>query len=174
MTLAEAIQSEDMDDLIDRMNAYAISRLKSVGIKTFNGRQPVDFVGDLILKVVEGTRNWNHADCTFREFLFGVLKSEISNFFNTKQVSHKDDLPDIPVDGISVNITQKRQQVSALLKKEGADVDELTVFECWMDGVFKPAAIAKELGKDVKEIYVITKRLERKRAKIEMQAANLL
>ena len=74
MTLAEAIQSVDMDEIIDSMNAYAISRLNSVSEKTFNGRSSVDFVGDLILKVMEGKRDWDKAECSFKEFLFGCLK----------------------------------------------------------------------------------------------------
>ena len=83
-------------------------------------------------------------------------------------------MPDIPVNGNRINIEEKRKQVSELLKQAGSDDDELTVFEYWMDGILKPADIAKDLGVDVKEIYVITKRLERKREKIQQQAINIL
>ncbi|MCK9401307.1 MAG: hypothetical protein M0Q51_15115 [Bacteroidales bacterium] len=174
MNLAEAIQLVDMEEIIDSMNAYAISRLKSVGVKNFNGRQPVDFVGDLILKVMEEKRDWSKAQCSFKEFLFGCLKSEITNFFNTNKSIYTDMLPDIPSNGPSFNIEEKRNQVSELLKQEGADDDELTVFEYWMDGVFKPAEIAKDLGVDVKEIYNITKRLEKRLPKIKIQAINII
>jgi DNA-directed RNA polymerase specialized sigma24 family protein len=174
MTLAEAIQSVDMDEIIDRMNAYAISRLKSVGAKSFDGRSPVDFVGDLILKVMEGERDWAKAECSFKEFLFGCLKSDISNFFRTLKHKHTNELPEIPVSGISLNIDGKRSQVSELLKQKGADDDELMVFEYWMDGIFKPAEIAADLGAPVEGIYVIIKRLERKRKKIEQQAINII
>ena len=174
MNLAEAIQSVDMDEIIDSMNAYAISRLKSVGVKNFNGRHPIDFVGDLILKVMEGKRDWSKAECSFKEFLFGCLKSEITNFFRTNRNITVGELPDVPVNRGSINIEEKRKQVSELLKQEGADDDELTVFEFWMDGIFKPAEIAKDLGVDVKEIYKIIKRLERKREKIEPQAINIV
>jgi len=174
MNLAEEIQSVDMDAIIDSMNAYAISRLKSVGEKNFNGRSPIDFVGDLILKVMEGKRDWNKAECSFKEFLFGSLKSDISNFFRTSKRIHLGELPEIPVNGNSVNIEEKRKEVSELLKQEGADDDELTVFEYWMDGIFKPADIAKDLGVAVKEVYVIIKRLERKREKIQTQLTNII
>jgi DNA-directed RNA polymerase specialized sigma24 family protein len=174
MTLAEAIQSENMDEIIDSMNAYAISRLKSVGEKTFNGRSPLDFVGELILKIMEGDRDWEKAECPFKEFLFGCLKSDIYNFLKTLKHNHLNEFPEIPVNGISLNIDEKRKEVCELLKQEGADDDELTVFEYWMDGIFKPAYIAKDLGVDVKEIYVIIKRLERRRTKIETQAINII
>ena len=76
MYLAEAIKSVDMNEVIDRMNAYAISLLKSVGSKNFNGKEPIDFVGDVILKVMEGKRDWSKAKCSFTEFLFGCLKRD--------------------------------------------------------------------------------------------------
>ena len=174
MNLTEAIQSENMDAIIDSMNAYAISILKSVGIKNFNGRHPVDFVGDVLLKVMEGTRDWNKAECSFKEFLFGCLKSEISSFFKTKKRISSDELPEIPVKGNSINIEEKRKQVSELLKEEGADHDELMVFEYWMDGIFKPAEIAADLDVEAKDIYVIIKRLKRKLEKIEQQAINII
>lgn len=174
MNLAQAIQSENMDEIIDSMNAYAISRLKSVGEKSFNGRSPLDFVADIILKVMEGTRNWDSAECSFKLFLFGCLKSDIFNFFKTLKNKHTNELPEFPVNGSSINIEEKRKQVSELLKQAGAEDAELTVFEYWMDGIFKPADIAKDLGIDAKEVYVIIKRLERKREKIETQAITII
>lgn len=174
MNLTEAIQSVDMDDIIDRMNAYAISHLKSVGIKNFDGKEPIDFVGDLILKVVEGKRDWTKAQCSFTEFLFGCLRSEINNFFKTHKSIYDNELPEIPSNGQPPNDEDKRNQVSDLLKQEGADDDELTVFECWVDGITKPAEIAKDLGIDVKEVYRITKRLERRLSKIHAQVANII
>ena len=83
-------------------------------------------------------------------------------------------MPEIPTDGSLSNIEKKRKQVSDLLEQEGADDDELTVFECWVDGINKPADIAKDLGVDVKEIYKIIKRLERRLPKIQTQAINIL
>lgn len=174
MDLAEAIKSVDMDEIIDRLNAYALSRLKSVGLKNFNGRQPIDLVGDLILKVMEGTRDWSKAKCSFKEFLFGCLKSEIDNYFTTNTVNHTNELPDFPVDESANDIEVKKKLASDLLRQEGADKDELTVFECWMDGITKPSEIAIDLEVDVKEIYKIIKRLERKRPKIQKQATHII
>lgn len=174
MNLTEAIQSVDMEEVIDRMNAYAISLLKSVGVKDFNGKEPIDFVGDVILKVMEGKRDWTKAQCSFPEFLFGCLKSEISNFFATNKNIYNSELSETPSNGQSLNVEDKRNQVSELLKQEGADDDELTVFEYWMDGITKPAEIAKDLGIDVKEVYKITKRLERRLPKIQTQVANII
>lgn len=174
MTLEEALHNNDMIEIMDSMNAYAISRLKTVGVKNFNGKEPIDFVGDVILKVMEEKRNWSKAQCSFKEFLFGCLKSEITNFFTTNKNIYADELPDIPSNEQSFNVEEKRNQVSELLKQEGADDDELTVFEYWMDGVFKPSEIAKDLGIEVKAVYNITKRLERRLAKIQTQVTNII
>ncbi len=174
MNLAEEIQSEDMDELIDRMNAYAISRLKTVGVKNFNGKEPIDFVGDVILKVIEGKRDWTKAQCSFRDFMFGSLKSEINNFFTINKIIYEDELPDIPSNEQSQNIEDERKKVSELLQQEGADDDELVVFEYWVDGITKSAEIAKDLGIDMKEVYKITKRLERRLPKIYTQVTNIL
>lgn len=174
MNLTEAIQSVDMEEVIDRMNAYAISLLKSVGVKNFNGKEPIDFVGDVILKAMEGKRDWAKAECSFTEFLFGCLKSEISNFFTTNKNIYDNEFPDFRSNEQSFNVEDKRTQISELLKQEGADDEELTVFEYWADGITKSAEIAKDLGIDVKEVYKITKRLERRLPKIQTQAANII
>ena len=80
MDLREAIESVDMDDIIDRLNVYALSRLHSVGIKNFKGRLPEDFVGDLILKIFEGSRDWNKANCSFELFL-AVIAITLNIYF---------------------------------------------------------------------------------------------
>lgn len=174
MNLIEAIQSVDMDEIIDRMNAYAISRLKSVGIKNFNGRLPEDFVQDLILKVLEGTRDWSKAKCSFELFLFGCLKSEIDNFFTTSKYNYTDKIPELSINGQISTFDQDRQEIPIRLKEEGADDEELIVFEYWMDGITKPSQIAADLGINVKDIYNITKRLERRIQKIKPHLTSLL
>lgn len=174
MNLIEAIHSVDMDEVIDRMNAYSISLLKSCDLKDFNGKEPVDFVGEVILKVLEGKRDWTKAKCTFIDFLFGCLKSEISNFFATNKSLYDLELHEVHSNNQSINVTSERIQVSELLKQQGADDDELTIFECWADGLTKPSEIAKDLGIDVKEVYKITKRLERRLPKIRVQVANII
>ncbi|MBK1439975.1 sigma-70 family RNA polymerase sigma factor [Parapedobacter sp. ISTM3] len=174
MNLCDALQSVDLDDLIKRLTLYASSRLRSVGVKDFDGKEPVDFVGDLFLKVMEGTRDWEKANCSFTEFMFGCLKSELSNFFNGTSIGQTQDLQGIELDSGQNDFKEEREQVSELLKRAGADDNELLVFEYWLDGIYKPAEIAGDLGIDVKEIYVITKRLERRLPKIRVQAKSII
>lgn len=163
MTVLEALDSVDMEDVIDRMNLYATKCLRSGGIKDFNGREPVDFVGEVIMKAIEGTRKWDSARFSFRRFLFVALRSEISNYFKSGKANHTSSVPiDLTERASLQEIELARQEASELLKQEGADNEELIVFEYWMDGIDKPGEIASDLGTDVKEIYNITKRIERR------------
>lgn len=173
MNLTEAIQSVDMDEVIDRMTAYAYIRLKTFEVKNLEGKEPVDFVGDVILKVMDGERNWENANCSFEEFLFGSLKSEISNFFKSKKPIFSDELP-ITRSNDSQNFDEERKLASEILEEKGADDDELLVFECWMDGINKPKEIAKELGIDVKSVYNISKRLKRSLEALQTELKKIL
>lgn len=67
-----------MGSLIGQMNSYAEFRLHSIDIKKLEGITPEDVVADVLLKVLEGKRNWTGA-ISFNAFLFGCVKSEISH-----------------------------------------------------------------------------------------------
>jgi len=174
MTVEDAIKATDMDEVIDALNAYAISRLRTVGIKDFDGKEPIDLVGDLLHKVIEGQRDWSKAQCSFREFLFGCLRSDINAFFKARKNKFDEESPEIAVEDVSLDIEAKKKQVLQLLSAEGADGDELVVFEYWMDGMRKASEIAQDLDVPVKEIYNITKRLERRLSKIQNEAIQII
>ena len=168
MTVTEAIESVDLEEIIDGMNAYAYKRLKSFNLKNLKGKEPQDFVSEVIIKTLNGTRDWEKATCSFKEFLFGCLRSDIDSFFKTNKKNYEDELEEIPhIDHSNLSHVEQKKLATDLLKKEGADADELTIFDYWTDGVRKPKEISKELDVDVGEIYVITKRLERRLIKIE-------
>lgn len=102
------------------------------------------------------------------------MKSEISNYFKTHKNIYVNELLDIPSNGYSSNYKDTRTQVFEFLEQEGADDYELLIFECWVDGISKPKDIAKELEIEVKEVYNVTKRLERRLLKIQPLVANIL
>ena len=111
MTVEEAFSISNMDEIIDAMNAYAISRLKSVQVKSFNGKEAIDFVGELIIKVLEGKRDWNKAQCSFREFLFGCLRSEIDSFFKTLKHKFTDEIPESLVNQLDSQKIEKKKKI---------------------------------------------------------------
>ncbi len=174
MTIEEAILSHDMDDIVDRMTLYANYRLKGVNIKELIGKEPFDFVQEVLCKVLEGEKRiWDQSKCSFPEFLFGCLKSEISNFFdsNSKR-TFSDIVPDISEDHTSVE--DEVRQISSLLKQEGADDEEIILFTYWTDGICKPAAISEDLGIEIKDVLNITKRLRRRLLKIQSKVRQLI
>lgn len=174
MSIFEAIQSVDLQHVIDKMTLYAISRLKTINIKSFNGREPVDFVGDVLLKALDQQRDWEKAKCSIEKFLFGCLRSEISNFFVSKQVVITDYFPEDLFQLENISVTEEKELAEKLLIEAGADDEEQILFDLWMDGITKANEIATELGISPNEVYKITRRLDRRREKIKTQAKKIL
>jgi len=174
MSIFEAIQSIDLQLVIDKMTLYAISRLKNVKVKSFNGREPFDFVGDVLLKALDQQRDWEKAKCSIEEFLFGCLRSEISNFFVSKQVITTDYIPEDFFQMETISVEEEKELAAKLLIEAGADDDEQILFELWMDGITKANEIATELGITPNEVYKITRRLDRRREKIKTQVKKIL
>jgi DNA-directed RNA polymerase specialized sigma24 family protein len=169
MTLEEALHNNDMNEIMDSMTAYVYGRIKTIGVKDLEGKTPEDFVGDVLMKVVEGERDWSKAKCPFKEFLFGCLKSHLYSFFKSFEQKFEAESPDIESGAESGDESELKQIAIQKLKEDGADQDEIDVFECWIEDMDKPAEIAELLGKNVKEIYNIVRRLERKMPKLQTQ-----
>lgn len=173
MDIKEVIESVNMEDIIDRMNAYAYSRLKTYNLKNFNGKEPIDFVGDIILKALEGTRNWDQGKVSFEDFLFGSLKSEISNFFKKINPVYIDELPDVShLD--DENLEEEKKEIIKILNEDGATDNEILLFECWMEGIVKPSEIAEFLEINIANIYNIIKRLKRRLPRVLEQIKNII
>ncbi len=176
MNLADFLESADLNAITDKLYLYAKDRLKSVGIKSFGGVEPMDFVYNLLLKVIEEKRTWDDSKYSFTEFLFGALKSEISNFFSTnKQDVSLDNLLEIAGDNQpDSDVVVQKNIIIELLEHAGADGDEIFIFDCWADGISKPSEIAHDLDIDVKEVYKISKRLKRRLQQIHSQAKHII
>jgi DNA-directed RNA polymerase specialized sigma24 family protein len=169
MTLEEALHNNDMNEIMDSMTAYVYGRIKTIGVKDLEGKTPEDFVGEVLMKVAEGERDWSKSKVPFKDFLFGCLKSHLYNFFKSFEQVYETELPDIQSGTASGNESELKHIAIKKLKEDGADQDEIDVFECWIEDMNKPAEIAELLGKNVKEVYNITKRLERKMPKLQTQ-----
>lgn len=174
MTLEEALRNNDMNEIMDSMTAYVYGRIKTIGVKDLEGKTPEDFVGEVLMKVAEGERDWSKVKCSFKVFLFGCLKSHLSNFFTSFEQKYEAELPDIESKSESNFELESKQIAIQALKDSGADQDELEMFECWMDGINKPSEVADLLEKDVQAIYNIQKRLERKLPKLQTQIIKFL
>lgn len=61
MTIEEAILSHDMEDIVNRMILYAKEKIRLMDVKVLEGKEPFDFVQDVICKSLEGKRNWDES-----------------------------------------------------------------------------------------------------------------
>lgn len=174
MTLEEELQNNDMNGIMDSMTAYVYCRIKTIGVKDLEGKTPEDFVGEVLMKVAEGERDWLKSKVSFKVFLFGCLKSHLSNFFKSFEQKYDTELPEIEIGAESGSESALKNIAIKKLIEDGADQDEIDVFECWIDNINKPAEIADLLGKDVKEVYNITKRLERKMPGLKTQILKIV
>ncbi len=173
ISIEQAINSEDMEAVFDSMTAYVAKRLEMLDIKNLEGKEPEDFVSEVFLKILTYERDWAKANCTFKQFLFGCLKSHIYSFLKGLKNQFADNLPDDVVDE-NYDVVEIKEIAILNLIDNGCDKYEIEIFECWCDGYTKPSDISKVLNKDVKEIYNVQKRLLRKLPQLQMKLKNIL
>ena len=131
-------------------------------------------VAEVILKVIEGDRDWPNAKCSFKVFLFGCLKSHLNNYAKSHRPVFVDELPEIRDVEATGDVAEIVLKGIEMLKTAGSDTDEITVFECWCEGIKKPAEIADFFERDVNDVYNIEKRLVRRLAKLKPQIAKII
>ncbi len=169
--IAQILTDIDLEDLLDRMEAYARRRLRGLSEKDLEGLEILDFVFTVFNKALTNVRN--RGDSSFEQFVFGSLKSDISSFFKQKK-----NFVDFSENGddkeTSLDLEFIKKETIIELKRLGADIYELTLFECWTEGITKRAEIAELMEVSVKEIDYATKRLERKLLRLRHKIKFLL
>jgi len=179
MDFVKELKDIDYEDLFDRLAAYAGNRLKSVDIRLMDGKEPIDLVSELFLKVLTGQRNAETATCSLEEFLFGCLKSDIDAFFRKEKIwwlALADSAEDVQVsaNGFPSDFTSQRELVIAELRNVGADEEEILVFNIWVEGITKPEKVGTELGRSPSDIYRIQRRIHSHLQKIHKSFKALL
>jgi len=180
--IAKLLEQVDFSELIDRMEVYARLKLKGQTEKDLEGQDILDFVFTVIEKSLRNVRNWDKETCpSFDRFLFGCLKSEISDFYRRKKnrgqnvdSSHLLNISQSPKGGKSIDNEIIKSETISSLERYGADENEIMVFECWTEGTLKPSEIAEILELEVPEIYNIKKRLIKKLSKVKPYIQQLL
>lgn len=166
--ILEQLEAIDLPCVISDMEDYACFKMYD------NNRIEAErIVGDVFEKTIAGIRKWNK-DIAFRQFLFGCVKSLVSQYNNqlgkkNKTYDYEFDIfefsDDTSID-VSEDISVKELKSLALSKllehvPPPDDIEEM-IFECWMEGITKSAEIADFYDIDIKEVYKGVKRLERK------------
>jgi len=193
--ILEKLDSIDLKALLDRMEDYVRDRFYDKSDQNKDGLQFQDFSQEVLRKACDGTRRWDNEKCSFEDFVFGTLRSDLSYFFRKgtirpddddndyenidesyiTDIYYKDDnefgVNDENYDRIDDEIIIK-QWISSL-KEQGADKFEIEIFECWTAGIKTPKEVADYCDMPIKEINNIYKRLRRKRIKINTQWISL-
>lgn len=179
--------TNELDELILRMRAFANKRLGNFN-DNHEGQQKLDFVFNVFEKALSDIRKWNKEEYEFEDFLFGVLRSEISAYHEKAKrrkppeeniEDNESYILDLPVYAEEVgyndesykdidNKTLKDRYVKLLENSSASDL-EMLIFECWCDGIEKPQEIADFLETNITEIYNAIKRLERRKSKLNSQ-----
>lgn len=176
--------TDELNELILRMRAFANKRLGTYN-DNHGGQQKLDFVFGVFEKALLDIRKWKKDEFEFEDFLFGVLRSEISAYHEKvkrrkppeENLEEKESyILELPVyieekgyeDKSFNEIDNKKQKdrYVKLLESSGASDLEMLIFECWCDGIEKPAEIADFLETDISDIYNAIKRLERRKSKL--------
>jgi DNA-directed RNA polymerase specialized sigma24 family protein len=179
--------NDQVSELVLRMRGYAKQRLGDYR-DNHEGQQKLDFVFNVFQKALTDLRKWDKNKCDFENFLFGVLKSEISAYHEkekrrkppeeengadesyilnipvySEEVGYKDQSFD------EIDNKKLKENYVTLLKDSGASDLEMLIFECWCEDIYKPSEIADFLEVDITEVYNAVKRLERRKSKLNSQ-----
>lgn len=176
--------TEELNDLVFRMRAFSNKYLDSYK-DNHEGQQKLDFVFNVFQKALSHIRKWDKENCNFENFLFGVLRSEISAYHEKakRRKSHEDKnddeesyIMDMPIFSNEVGYNDNsfdeidnkklKENYVKLLKDSGASDLEMLIFDCWCEDIYKPSEISNFLEVGTKEVYNAQKRLERRRKKL--------
>ncbi|MBL7841938.1 MAG: hypothetical protein JNJ75_17455 [Cyclobacteriaceae bacterium] len=150
-----------------RLTYYTEQRLRLLNVKSLQGLEAHDIVIETIRKVLEGKRTWK-PEVPVTAFLIQTLESETSNLIRDgkkiRPLLEKDNNTGV---GASVDLVSAKIHAIEQLRAAGADDIEIYVFDCWIEGVYKPAEIAIELELDIKDVYNALKRLGNKLIKLQ-------
>ncbi|MEO3405885.1 hypothetical protein AAFN85_18380 [Mucilaginibacter sp. CAU 1740] len=170
--LYDRLQLVDWNDLLPKLHYYSLNKLERYPALADMYDIPglsAQIADEAVKLLWEETRKWNiNYYPTASEVLKGIIDSLIYNYVNSKTVTSTDAMPEddrvVYEYGTSPNpeelyiVNETEAEILEILK---TDADAAEVFECLRDGL-KPREIANELEVDVREIYNIIKRLQRK------------
>jgi RNA polymerase sporulation-specific sigma factor len=189
--IIEQLNAIDLKSLLNRMELYVRDRFYDKSDRNKKGFQFQDFCQQTLMKACDGTRKWKPDNCSFEKFIFWALKSDLDSFFkqikrekdissNSSQSEYIIDIPNIIEEETTedynfemIDNEVKLREWVEQLKDQGADSDEVELFECFSDGIDKPREIADLLDKPIEVIYTISRRLRRKKIKFNEKWTSL-
>jgi hypothetical protein len=183
--IKEHIQVADWPEITRKLSIYASRRANLVfKVKSDQAVLPMGFsvasvVQESIMKLLDGTRNWNPDNVDLLGFLMGVVKSEIGHLLDLKETSLSTPIDSEnaekyqneslnPEQGVIEKENNKLLEIAhqKLIEQAESNPEYETVALCLMSGIYKPRDIVQETGLDVREVYKIKKRWQKDFEKI--------
>ncbi|MAO16373.1 hypothetical protein LDL77_02550 [Flagellimonas marinaquae] len=188
--IIEQLDAIDVKNLLNRMELYVRDRFYDKSDRNKKGFQFQDFCQQTLMKACDGTRKWKPDNCSFEHFIFWALQSDLDSFFN--QLNRTKDSEESPHSEYIINIFHKPEEEYGFdrnyekiddetkikewiqqLQEQGADKDEIEMFECFAAGIHKPSEIAELLDKPIEVVYTTSRRLRRKKIKFNEKWTSL-
>ncbi|MBQ20559.1 MAG: hypothetical protein CMD31_07370 [Flavobacteriales bacterium] len=182
--LAEQLNNRDWDDFwLKLMGRCAWVLRKRYNVKWSNEELKSfsrDAISEIVNKVfITKKRNWNiDAYPDFEDFIVSAVDSQINNMLKKlkKEVKVGENEFLMNQNGeTSSNIEETiiskelREQLFDELQANGADDNELLIFECLVDGIEKPEEIRKTIGLSEEDFHNAWRRFKRKREVIKQK-----
>src|SRR5690606_12939935 len=90
--IIEQLSKMDVKDLLNRMELYVRDRFYDKSDRNKKGFQFQDFCQQTLMKACDGTRKWKPSNCSFENFVFWALQSDLDSFFKQfKRVENNTD-----------------------------------------------------------------------------------
>jgi hypothetical protein len=169
--IRKALDAQDWPNIMLKLYAHAIFRLKWFGIKSevrLQGKEYKDFAQEAVTLVFEGRRQWkpqNHPDIV--EYLKQVINSLISNLLKSDEIKKAvdADLTDEMNDELLFDDMFEKKLLNQDLIEQIEDTlledaDMWLVFTDLAKGM-SPLEISKIYGMDIAKIQNIQKRIKR-------------
>lgn len=168
--LLDRLSNENWSEIIPKLQYYSLNKIKRYPFLSnkFNiNNLALHFSDESIKQIWLEERTWNinyYKD--LYSLLRGAVDSLIYNFLNSKEIETTNIITDEVEDELTGSTNIESDIIAGEIESEiakilGEDIDAYNVFNCLKDGL-KPKRISEELEIDVKEIYNILKRVDRK------------
>lgn len=184
--IKEHIEKADWREITLRLASYALKRARYVfRIKDDTAVLPMGFsvksvVQEAIRKLLDGTRKWDPDKVDLFGFLMGAVKSEIGHLLELQDNQLTDrrctleDLDALKGEGPNPEqtlIENENKKIfdlayQSLIEQAEANSEYGMIALCIMQGVSKPADIAKETGIEITRVYYLKKHWQKDFEKI--------
>ena len=177
-TIRKHIESADWPTITRKLARYASNCVSKIfyGVWSDDSVLPMGYsvnaiVHEAIEDLLNGKRKWKPENVDLLGFLMGVVRSKTNHLVElkennltdrTKILEERDDLQDDRLNPEQLLVNKETNELFSkvyqrLLEQAEESPEHEGVVLCIMEGIVKPADIAKETGIDINKVYYLKK-----------------